>query len=183
VEDGDLASADLSFTWFNLNQNLLHSEAPGQSVYKSYLNNSMKEESEAIAYVIRGNTGRQEPWGNPQQSSNRLGRFICGPIPLYWMQRAAMLPRCGLMVALAVAFCRGLERSNSFRLSPARLRELCVTRSSATRGVAALETAGLIRVKQRKLGQALTIEVLGWDLYADGAGTEEGGASWKRSSS
>lgn len=168
MEDDDVAPGNGGLTCFNLNPNLIQSEASGQYVYLFYPNSSMKEESDAIEYVIRGNSGRRESWENSQQSTKKLGRFIRGPIPLCWIQRAATLPRCGLMVALAIAFCRGLEKSNSFRLCPARLRELHVTRSSAARGVAALEAAGLIQVKERKPGHALVIEVRGWNLHGDG---------------
>ena len=80
--------------------------------------------------------------------SKRTDRFLRGPIPWNWLGSAAALGGKSLEVAVAVAHLRGMRQTPSFRLEPARLREMGVSPSSASRALADLETAGLISVER-----------------------------------
>ncbi|WP_050025373.1 hypothetical protein [Verrucomicrobium sp. BvORR034] len=123
----------------------------------------LQDESEPIAYVISGK-GQGASMKAARGAKGYSGRkFICGPIPLLWMCKAVSLPKCGIVVALLISYCRGLERSDRFKLRPARLREFGIGRSSGSRGILALEEAGLIRVVDRHRGRAPLIEVLNWE--------------------
>jgi hypothetical protein len=123
----------------------------------------MHAENELIAYVISGKSQDVSIQSRPRNRAYSGRKFICGPIPLLWMRRAAGLPKCGLVVAIVISYCRGLEKIDSFKLKPSRLREFGVGRSTATRGIFALESAGLIRVVDRHPGRAPLIEVLNWE--------------------
>jgi hypothetical protein len=146
------------------------SEPPDLSILDSLsMKCSTTSRDEEVAYVISGKSQRPLPPlnGGKGHRGRYGGRFIRGPIPLAWMQKASTLPKCGLVVAVAVAYCRGLEKKNEFRLRPARLRDFCIGRSTAARGIEALEKSGLISVLHRHQGRAPLIEVREWDPSFD----------------
>ena len=90
--------------------------------------------------------------------NKRSERFLRGPIPWNWLGSAAALGGKSLAVAVAIAHLKGLRQSLTFRLEPARLRELGVSRQSAYRALNQLEKAGLISVV-RSAGAAPTVTV------------------------
>jgi hypothetical protein len=78
------------------------------------------------------------------------GEFLKGPIPLPWLSAAAKLRgKAPLAVALAVWFEAGRRRSNEVRLTTAILDRFAVTRKAKYTALAALEKAGLIRVRRQ----------------------------------
>src|SRR5262245_4801756 len=85
--------------------------------------------------------------------------FIRGPLPLWWMARAAALRGQALAVSLAIWFRRGIEGAAPFPLYPSALSKLGVNRWSSYRALAALEKAGLIAVERRK-GRCPVVTVL-----------------------
>jgi hypothetical protein len=75
--------------------------------------------------------------------------FLKGPIPLWWLQRAAIAGRQGaaLKVAIALWFQFGLQRDRGVvKLRSALLRDLGVLRHAGYRGLAVLESAGLVAI-------------------------------------
>src|SRR5687768_6050950 len=58
-------------------------------------------------------------------------RFLKGPVPMSWLERAANLPGKALHVAVAIRFQAGLTGQKSFRLPPALLRRFGVSRQAA----------------------------------------------------
>ncbi|HTB77318.1 MAG TPA: hypothetical protein VK762_28935 [Polyangiaceae bacterium] len=70
-------------------------------------------------------------------------RFLRGPIPWTWLLRAMSLPGRALHVGLHVWQLAGMRGSAVVALSLSRLG---VERTSASRGLAALERAGLVQV-------------------------------------
>ncbi len=77
-------------------------------------------------------------------------RFLKGPIPWDWLARAAALPGKALHVGLAVWQRAGIERTGTVRISMTRLRPMGLSRSSACRGLTALERAELVTVERHK---------------------------------
>lgn len=89
------------------------------------------------------------------------GKFIRGPIPLSWLNRACRLsgPKV-LPVALAIWFLAGLRgREDDLNLTTAVLDQFAVTdRSSKSRALKALEKEGLIEViRQQGKNPRITI--------------------------
>ncbi len=77
-------------------------------------------------------------------------RFLKGPIPLIWLGAAAILPGRALAVALELWFWAGLKNKRVVRISLSHLRSAPgMSRSSASRGLGALERAGLVSVVRK----------------------------------
>ncbi len=70
---------------------------------------------------------------------------------LNWLARVAVLPgKAPISVALAlVALAHRLDQEDELMLTPANLARYGLSRSSAYRGLAALESAGLVTVDRR----------------------------------
>jgi DNA-binding transcriptional ArsR family regulator len=77
-------------------------------------------------------------------------RFLKGPIPWEWWSTACRLPGQALQVASALRYRAGWGGTEGIRLGLADLEPtLGVSRSSARRGLRALEGAGLVSVSRR----------------------------------
>lgn len=72
--------------------------------------------------------------------------FLRGPIPWVWLQRAMALPGRALHVALHLWLMSGILKGAVVAIN---LSRLSVDRSAASRGLAALEAAGLVRATRR----------------------------------
>src|SRR5262245_45163554 len=71
-------------------------------------------------------------------------RFLKGPVPWPWLERAACLPGRALHVGLALWHLVGLGRKREVVLTGSVLASMGVDRHAARRGLTALETAGLV---------------------------------------
>jgi len=76
--------------------------------------------------------------------------FIKGPIPLLWLQRAAVIPGKALNVALAIWFVGGLCRSKTFSFKRSVAAGLGVSPDATYDALTKLEGAGLIRVARHR---------------------------------
>ena len=77
-------------------------------------------------------------------------RFVKGRIPLNWLRTAAHQPGKAIIVALELWFRAGVEMSRTVRISLSNLQvDPKLNRSSASRGLAALERTGLVTVVRR----------------------------------
>ena len=74
--------------------------------------------------------------------------FLRGPIPLAWLAQAAALRGKALAVALAIWFKAGATKCPTVRLGRALLVKVSVSRKAGYRGLAALESAGLVVVER-----------------------------------
>jgi hypothetical protein len=86
-------------------------------------------------------------------------RFLKGPIPWTWLDRAARLPGKALAVGLVLWQHAGVTRMRTVRLCQARSHELGLGPASTRRGIAHLEQAGLIEV-QRQPGRGLVVTLM-----------------------
>ena len=87
---------------------------------------------------------RQAP---PSHKSGK--KFLKGPIPYRWLEAAFRLPGRTLHVGIQLWFLAGMNRSGTVPLSLSRFELLGISRHAATRGLAALERAGLVSVVRR----------------------------------
>ena len=75
--------------------------------------------------------------------------FLCGPIPLNWLTRAAKLSGKALAVGLALWFRRGLTKTNSVTANQSLMSWFGVSRHAKYRALKSLEQAGLVRLQPR----------------------------------
>lgn len=110
-------------------------------------------------------------------------KFLKGPIPWPWLQRAMSLPGKALHVGIRLWFEMGLARVGEVPVSLTGMQALGVSRFAAARGLRALEAAGLVSVN-RHSGRKPVVTVLATPLMAKpvlrvatdaGAGQDERG--------
>jgi hypothetical protein len=84
-----------------------------------------------------------------EQLSVPGNRFLKGPIPWSWIAAAAALPGQALLVGLCVWRLAGATKSRTVSLGNSDLKPLGIDRAAKSRGLHALEQAGLIAVARR----------------------------------
>ena len=90
------------------------------------------------------------PERTPSSSRQHTGRFLKGPVPLDWLQRAAQLPGKSLHVGIAIWFLVGLQKSSTVQLKPSITRQFGIDRHAGYRALKALEKAELITVSRHR---------------------------------
>ena len=88
--------------------------------------------------------------------------FIKGPVPLVWLGQASSLSCGALRVGLVLWFEAGCRRSRTVTMGPALLAKLGIPRNTGQRGLAALESAGLVSVERHR-GRCPVVTILGVD--------------------
>jgi hypothetical protein len=78
----------------------------------------------------------------------KLDRFLKGPVPWNWLVRASKLPGTALILGLCLWRLKGATRSNSVWLGNSELQPFGIDRAAKSRGLAALEKAGLIAINR-----------------------------------
>lgn len=86
-------------------------------------------------------------------------RFLKGPIPWWWMERAAAQPGKALEVGLCLWRLAGAMRSRTVRLGNREVERLGVDRHAKSRALAGLRCAGLVRLELRR-GRAPVVTIL-----------------------
>ena len=85
-------------------------------------------------------------------------RFLKGPIPWAWLDRAGRLPGKALAIGLVIWQKAGVSGTGSVRLCQARLPDLGLNEASIRRGIYWLEREGLIEVRRRP-GRGLEVSL------------------------
>ena len=107
-------------------------------------------------------------WGRPMPKlppstkppRHRSGeKFLKGPIPWPWIERAAALPGQALAVGLVLWFEAGCLKTRTVKMTLARLQQLAMSEAAARRGLRALEIAGLVALES-KPGRATEVTIL-----------------------
>jgi hypothetical protein len=80
------------------------------------------------------------------RSNSTSNRFLKGPVPWDWLIRASRLPGRALVVGLCLWRLKGATRNNTIKLSNTELEPFGIDRAAKSRGLTALEGAGLIKV-------------------------------------
>lgn len=110
----------------------------------------------------------------PPPPKRQVRPFLRGPIPLWWLARAADVCSAGLSVGLCLWFMRGVMKSGGpIKVSRAVLRKLNLSRDQSRRGLQALEKAGLVKFVVSGRGHCPVVEILADDRRESG---EEGGS-------
>lgn len=92
--------------------------------------------------------------------SDRIaGRFLRGPIPMAWLDVARALPGRAIHVAIEIWHWRFIKKSMTVKINLSRMGRFGVTRPTASRGLQALESAGLVRV-EREPGRAPVVTII-----------------------
>ena len=91
-----------------------------------------------------GGKGTKPPRHKPGE------RFLKGPIPRRWLERAAQQPGKALHVAVELWFWAGIKNSREVSLSISKMSVLGVKRDAGYRGLAALEETGLVSVVRHR---------------------------------
>jgi hypothetical protein len=86
-------------------------------------------------------------------------RFLMGPLPWAWLERAARLPHKALQVLLWLCRKAGCQRQCTVPFRRRVVTTLGVKPRTAQRGLAELERAGLVHI-QRPSGRALQVTLL-----------------------
>ena len=86
-------------------------------------------------------------------------KFVCGPIPCGWLQKA--LTQGGKAGALcwAIWWLAGIQRSNPIRLTAQALRRFSIQPQAARRLLSKFEKVGLVKVN-RKTGRGPMVTLL-----------------------
>jgi hypothetical protein len=90
---------------------------------------------------------------------SKRAEFLKGPIPWDWLCKAGCLPGKSLHVALSLWFLAGVRKSRVVKVSYKLLRRLGAKRDAARRGLAQLESGGLVKV-QRQPGRSPVVEIV-----------------------
>jgi hypothetical protein len=82
-------------------------------------------------------------------SSTIAGQFLKGPVPMWWLSRAAALPGRSLAVGLCIWRLIGVMKDR-VRLATKEVEALGVDRHAKSRAIRSLERAGLITVERKR---------------------------------
>lgn len=88
----------------------------------------------------------------------RTARFLRGPVPLAWLFAASRAGGRALAVGLGIWWLVGVRRQDTVKINLSRFGDWGLSRSAASRGLALLETAGLVSV-ERSPGRAAFVTV------------------------
>jgi hypothetical protein len=91
-------------------------------------------------------TDARESAGIETKPAPNSNRFLKGPIPWDWIIRASGLPGPALTIGLCLWRLKGATRKDTVALGNAELRPFGIDRAAKSRGLAALEKVGLIKV-------------------------------------
>ena len=104
--------------------------------------------------------GRIRPTNRKQLPRHKAGeRFIKGPLPASWFTKAAKLPGRALNVALALWYLAGLAKRPQVKLTHSALNQFGVLSDAGRRGLASLESVGLVSV-DRGPGRCPVVTIL-----------------------
>jgi hypothetical protein len=109
---------------------------------------------EAPANATPNPAARKHP-SRPRQA----GKFLKGPVPWHWLQRAMRLPGKALAVGLLLWLESGIKGRRTVHFCLARAVAEGIPTTTARRAMNALEAAGLVGV-ERKPGRGLDVKIL-----------------------
>ena len=119
---------------------------------------SSAPDPKALALPRPGAASTQAPWPR-SVGPKRSGRFLKGPIPLCWLTRAAALPGKALHVAIALWYRAGMQGTAGVSATNVLAAEFALDRHAKSRGIRALERAGLVAVT-RVGGRSPVVDLL-----------------------
>ncbi len=96
-----------------------------------------------------------------KRETKTVGAFIKGPIPMEWLAKAARIPRCNaVLVGLVLFHLAGMRSERvGLVLCVERCKPFGLQRKSVQRGLAELESNGLVRV-DRVSGRCPRVDIV-----------------------
>ena len=98
------------------------------------------------------------PTGNARLNTHQKYPFLKGPIPRWWLERAATLPGKAFTIGVVLWYRMGITKKQEVRPSWKLWAKFSIGRHAAYRGLHNLETAGLISV-ERHVGKNPVVTV------------------------
>jgi len=89
---------------------------------------------------------RFDPVSRTYRGAPKTEKFVRGPIPLWWITAANQLRGKAGSVALGLWFLKGVQGSNRIKLTSEVKQIAGCGRVAVSKGLAALEGAGLVKV-------------------------------------
>jgi hypothetical protein len=85
-----------------------------------------------------------------RRKTSRTKKFLKGPVPWEWLIVASQLPGKALIIGLCLWRLMGATGHGSIPLSNSELQPFGIDRAAKSRGLVALEKAGLITVDRKR---------------------------------
>jgi DNA-binding transcriptional ArsR family regulator len=99
--------------------------------------------------VWNNNIGQSVELSKLEEQTKSQRRYLKGPISWDWLVQASLLPGKALVIGLCLWRISGATKSKTVELGNRELEPFGIGRSTKTRALAALESAGLIRTERR----------------------------------
>lgn len=116
-------------------------------------------ELETFRLPTSGSKSMSEFTGTPERTKTRQKYpFLKGPIPRWWLERAATLPGKAFTIGVVLWYRMGITKKQIVRPSWKLWAKFSIGRHAAYRGLNNLEKAGLISV-QRCIGKNPVVTV------------------------
>ena len=119
-------------------------------VEKLRLTNQQLKRTKAVIRAVsdKPNTPNPDKSGLPRHKKGE--HFLKGPVPLIWLGRAACCGGKALQVALILWYRAGLQKSSTVKVPGWTAKLFGLDRHAKTRGLKALEEAGLVSITRRQ---------------------------------
>ena len=90
-----------------------------------------------------------------------IDRFLAGPVPMWWLERAYKLGAAALAVGLALWHAQRMQRQRTERIkvNAATRRSMGLSQDQARRGVHALHGDGLVEIQVGGRGRCMAVEI------------------------
>jgi hypothetical protein len=112
---------------------------------------------DAVRLTWNPGSGTYSPPNSAEVPAAR--RFIKGPLPLPWLQRAAALPGKAFHVAIGLWYVSGLCRSDTFLFKRSVAADFGVSPDATYDALTNLEAAGLVNVARHR-GRSPNVTIL-----------------------
>jgi hypothetical protein len=93
----------------------------------------------------------RKSWNKSAQAygkAKQVDKFLKGPVPWWWIEKAVRLPGSTLHVGLALWRLSGAMKSDTVRLANSEMEALGVDRNGKSRALKQLQKSGLVSVQQ-----------------------------------
>ena len=87
-------------------------------------------------------------------------QFLKGPIPLDWLEKAALLPSKAFLVGIILWYLAGIKKQRTIPISNSITKRFGIGRSTKYRALKALECAGLVSICHQP-GRSPLVTILG----------------------
>jgi len=116
---------------------------------------------EKFRITARREVAPVEPPAPPPSRQRQCRPFLRGPVPIWWLARAADSCAAALSVGICLWFMRGVMKGAApIKVTRQVLRRLNLSRDQSRRGLKALESAGLVKFVVSGRGHCPVVEIV-----------------------